>query len=173
MGHVVTRNVLRFFLLLVLQVLIFRRLTLGGVAFNYIQVFLYPLFLFLLPLGVNRIVLLLLGFVLGMSIDIFYDSPGLHASAAVFTAFVRPIVLQGLEPRGGYKINALPTVQEFGINWFYRYTAILLLGHLLFYFSVEAFQLSLILSVLLKTICSFLASMLLIGIYMLIFNPKA
>ena len=173
MNQTFSKNIWRFILLFILQVLIFRSLSLGGLAFNYIQVFIYPIFLMLIPVSTNRNILLLLGFIMGIGIDMFYDSPGLHASATVLTAFVRPFVLSGLEPRGGYKFNAIPTLAEFGANWFYRYAAILLIIHLFFYFSIEAFQLSQLLSILLKTICTFFASMLLIVIYMLIFNPRA
>lgn len=173
MSQTFSKNAWRFLLLLILQILIFRRLSLGGAAFNYIQIFIYPLFLLLLPVHTNRNVIMLLGFVMGLCVDMFYDSPGLHAAAAVLTAFARPFVLKALEPRGGFKFNALPTIVEHGTNWFYRYASIVLVIHLLFYFSVEAFQFSQILFILLKTICSFFASMLLIVIYMLIFNPKA
>ncbi len=173
MNQILSKNVWRFILLFALQVLIFRRLSLGGLAFNYIQVLIYPLFILLIPVGTNRNVILLLAFALGMSIDMFYDSPGVHAGALVIAAFARPYVLSAIEPRGGYKINAIPTLAEFGANWFYRYAAIMLIIHLFFYFSIEAFQLSEILYILLKTICAFFASMLLIVIYMLIFNPKA
>ncbi len=173
MNQTFSRNAWRFLLLFILQVLIFRPLSLGGLAFNYIQILIYPLFILLLPVNTNRNMTLLLAFGLGIGIDMFYDSPGLHGGAAVLTAFVRPFVLKALEPRGGFKFNAIPTIAEHGANWFYQYASILLAIHLLFYFSVEAFQFSQILYILLKTICSFLASMLLVVIYMLIFNPKA
>ena len=173
MGQAFSKNIWRFILLFVLQVLIFRQLALGGVVFNYIQVFIYPLFLWLLPVNINRILLLFMGFLLGIGLDAFYDSPGLHASATVLTAFIRPYVLQFLEPRGGYKFNAVPTIVELGSGWFYRYGSILLVMHLLFYFSVEAFQFSQLLFILLKTISTFAASLLMIFIYMLIFNPKS
>ncbi len=172
MGQTLTKNIWRFLLLFLLQVLIFRQLNLGGLAFNYIQVFIYPLFLLLLPVAINRILLLFLGFTLGLLVDMFYNTPGLHASASVLTAFIRPFILNNFAPRGGYKLNAIPLVAEFGTRWFFRYAAVALVIHLTTYFFVEAFTLIRILDVLLKTICSFLASMLLIFIYMLIFNPK-
>ncbi len=172
MGPTVNRNIWRFILLLLLQVLILKRISLGGPSFNYVQIFIYPLFLFLLPISLGRGWLLLLGLLLGLSIDVFYDTPGLHGSAAVFTAFIRPFVLHAMEPRGGYKVQAIPTLAEFGSNWFYRYAGILLAAHSFLYFMVEAFQVSEILFVLLKTFLAFVASMLLIVIYMLIFTPK-
>jgi hypothetical protein len=172
MERSITSNVLRFGLLVLLQGLILHRISLGGTQFNYILIFIYPLFIMLLPIQIGRGLLILLSFLLGLSIDVFYDSPGLHASASVFTAFIRPFVLLSMQPRGGYKINALPNKEQFGFNWFVKYCSVLLVLHLLWYFVVEAFQFSQILQVLLKTICSFIASILFMVLYVLIFNPK-
>jgi hypothetical protein len=169
----ITKNIWRFVLLLLLQVLVFRQMQIQGLGFNYVQILIYPLFILLLPVDISKSWLLILGFLMGLAVDMFYDSPGLHASASVLLAFIRPIVLHQLEPRGGYKVNSVPTRNEFGDNWFYRYASILLGVHLLAYFMLEAFQLSMIGSVLIKTITSLVASLLIVGLYMLIFNPKA
>ncbi len=168
----ITRHVWRFLILLLLQVLVFQQLSLAGFGFNYIQIFIYPLFIVLLPIDVGKSWMLVMGFLLGTSVDMFYDSPGLHAAAMVMTSFVRPFLLKGMEPRGGYKMNTSPTPYELGTNWFYRYASILLTIHLFTYFTLEAFQLSSIFVVILKTISSFLASMVMIILYVLIFNPK-
>ena len=115
---------------------------------------------------------MIIGFALGLTVDMFYNSPGMHAGAAVFSAFIRPNMLSALEPRGGYKINSIPNIRQFGSNWFYRYAAAVVSLHLFFYFLLEAFDLTQILQILIKSVLSFVASMVLIGIYMLIFNPK-
>ncbi|NND31923.1 MAG: hypothetical protein HKN76_04975 [Saprospiraceae bacterium] len=172
MERVITRNILRFILLVLLQGLIFHRINPGGTDFNYILIFIYPLFIMLLPIQIGKALLIFLGFLLGIGVDLFYDSPGLHASAATFTAFIRPFVLGAVQPRGGYKINAVPNQYQFGFNWFVRYSSILLIFHLFWYFIFEAFQFSQIFHVLLKTICSFIASLIFIVIYVFIFNPK-
>jgi len=166
------RNLWRFFLLLLLQVLVFKQLNIAGGAFNYVQIFIYPLFILLLPLNISKGWLILLGFLLGITVDMFYDSPGVHASAAVLTAFIRPYILHLQEPRGGYKVNAHPTSAEFGTGWFIRYSSLLMSIHLLTYFTAEAFQWSQMLMVLVKTIVSLFSSMIVISLYMVIFNPK-
>jgi hypothetical protein len=172
MNPQISRNFIRFIVLVLLQVLIFKRLNLGWNQFNYIHILIYPLFLFLLPINISKSRLLLLAFILGICIDAFYDSPGVHASAAVFTAFFRPLVLNQLEPRGGYKVNAVPTKASFGNNWFFRYVSILLFIHSLFYFSVEAFTFDLAFQVFLKTIFGSITSFIMVGLYVFIFDPK-
>ncbi|MCB0667807.1 MAG: hypothetical protein KDC80_18390 [Saprospiraceae bacterium] len=168
----IVRNTFRFILLLLIQGLILYRVNLGGPGFNYIHILIYPLFIMLFPVQTSKVLLILLGFLIGISVDVFYDSPGLHASASVFTAFIRPFVLSAIEPRGGYKINSVPTKHQFGFNWFAKYVSILLVLHLIWYFSLEVFQITQILKVFLKTIVSFFASLLCIWLYVIIFNPK-
>jgi hypothetical protein len=116
--------------------------------------------------------LLIIGFVLGFAIDLFYESPGVHMSACVFLAFIRPWVLKILEPRGGYPANSNPTANDFGLVWFMQYSGILLFIFLFFYFSVEVFTFSRFLEILLKTFSSFVVSFLAVFLYISIFNPR-
>ena len=163
---------IRIVAIILLQGLIFRRIQLGGDQFNYISIIFYPVILMLLPMKTNRALLLVLGFFIGLMIDMFYDSAGLHASACVFIAFMRPVVLKFLEPRGGYPVNANPTLRDFGSAWFLRYSAIMLGLFLLFYFSVEVFTFVYIGEILLKVVVSFALSFMAILMYIFLFNPK-
>lgn len=117
--------------------------------------------------------MILLAFVLGIGVDIFYDSPGVHASASVFIAYLRPYVLRALAPVEGYKnLNESPSSHNLGFVWFATYASILLFLHLIFYFSVDAFSFVFFLEILLKTAVSFIFS---IGLYLLhqvIFRTK-
>ncbi len=165
-------QLLRFIFIVLLQVLIFKRLSFSMGGANYMTVMIYPIFIFLLPHKIPHSLLVFLGFVLGLTIDVFYDSPGIHASAAVFTAFARPLVLRIFEPRGGYKMNLSPSKREMGINNFTFYAATLLAGHLLFYFIMESFSLVYLGESLLRTIVSFFPSLVFVIIYQYIFDPK-
>lgn len=172
MSSTLITNGFRFVVLLLLQVLILKRISVGWEGYLYINVLLYPLFILLLPFRTPHILVIVLSFLLGLGVDIFYSTPGIHASAAVFTGFIRGIVLNQMEPRGGYNVNYSPTKERMGAGWFFRYAAILMLGHLFFYFSVEVFTYVYIVDILLKTFYSFLFSMLFIIIVMFIFNPQ-
>jgi hypothetical protein len=132
----------------------------------------YPLFILLLPLKVARSLQIFLAFVMGLLIDIFYDTPGLHASALLVTAFLKKYVLKFLEPVDGYSTDASPTIRRYGFNWFLIYSSLLMFIHLLVFFSVEAFSFVYIFEILLKTIFSFIFSQILIILYVLILNPK-
>lgn len=151
--------------LILLQVLLFKRLYFGWSGFNYVQFIVYPLLIFIIPFKTPRAALVVIGFILGFLVDMFYDSPGVHTSATVFTAFIRPYVLSLLEPRKGYNVNDAPTAKYLGMNWFLSYASILLFLHLLFYFTVEVFTLYYLGEIWLKTIFSFLFSMILLVIF--------
>lgn len=171
MSNAVFSNLLRFIGLVLVQVLVLKSITIGGADFNYISIFVYPLFIILLPLRTPHSVLVLLGFLLGLSVDAFYDSYGVHASASVFTGFIRPYVLGIFEPKGGYNLNHSPTKHRFGINWFAIYAATIMFLHFFFYFSVEVFTFYYIGEIFLRTVSSFLISMILIIIYQYLFDP--
>lgn len=166
------KTVLRFVIIILLQGLILRRIQIGWPQFTYLSILFYPVLIMLLPMKTPKWALLLIGFALGFCIDMFYESPGVHMSACVFIAFIRAWILKIMEPRGGYPVNSNPTANDFGIAWFMQYSSIMLLIFLFFYFSVEVFTYTRIGEILLKTVASFLISILSILLYITIFNPR-
>lgn len=171
MNNIIVRNSLRFLFLLALQVLVLKQINPGGASFNYISIFIYPLFLMLLPLRLPHALLILIGFVLGISVDFFYDSIGVHAATCVSTAFLRPLILRILEPASGYNENDSPTKRKYGAAWFLGYASLFVFIHLFIYFSVEAFSFVYIKEILLRTFSSFALSILLIILYQFLFDP--
>jgi len=110
---------------------------LGG----YLNPYIYVLFLLSLPFETPKWGLLVLGFLLGLTIDLFSHTVGMHTSACVFMAFMRPMVLGTLEPRDGYEPDTYPSVRDYGLNWYFKYSSILILAHHLFLFYIEMFKL--------------------------------
>lgn len=172
MNNTTLTHSLRFIFLVFIQVLVFRQMTVGWSDFNYVHVMVYPLFILLLPIRISDPLLILLGFLLGITIDIFYTSYGVHASATVFLAFLRPIALKILKPRGGYNVSHSPNIKNYGFVWFLIYSSSLLFFHFLFYFIVSVFTHVYWLEILLRTISSFLVSYVIILLYVKIFNPR-
>ena len=79
-------NIIRFLILLSLQVLIFNNIDLLG----YINPYPYVLFILLYPVNGNKNILLISSFMLGLLLDMFCNSGGIHAMASLILAFVRP-----------------------------------------------------------------------------------
>ncbi len=165
MNSVIRANLVRFILLVIVQFL------LKEVDYANIDIYIYPVFILLLPQGIVHGLLIVICFLFGLLIDAFYNTMGLYASAAVFVAALRPVILALLEPRGGYENNKALTKYHLGNRWFLQYSALLLFLHTLWVVSLEELQLFSWMWVLRISII-FILSMLLSLLYQFIFNPK-
>jgi len=167
------RHIIRGILFLIIQVLILKRISSGQQwLWLYGEIFLYPSIILLLPFKLTRHYVTIIGFFLGLFIDMFYDTVGVHAFALTAMAYGRGIILSYLEPRGGYQLTMSPTKQSMGINWLLAYTAISMFIFVFLYFTVEIFTFVYIGKILLKTIITFLLSMMVVMGYHMLFNPR-
>jgi rod shape-determining protein MreD len=158
MINFIYKNISRFIILVLIQILI-----LNNIQFSvYVNPFIYILFILLMPFETPNWLILLSGFLLGMTIDLFSNTIGMHASATVFMAFLRPYVLKLLEPREGYEPGTFPRLYYFGFSWFLSYSVILVSFHHLFLFYIEVFRFADFFSTLIRVIFSTLFSMVII-----------
>lgn len=172
MNRVVWINGFRFLVLLLVQTLILRRVTFDWGNFGFVHILIYPLFILMLPIKTPKSLVLILAFLMGLGVDIFYDSLGVHASALIFTAYLRTFIMKILEPYGGYNVEDSPTIRNFGAGWFFTYSAILMFIHVFIYFCVEAFSFVYIFEIMMNTIFSFAISIGIIFIMQSILRPK-
>lgn len=148
MNNVIGLNILRFILLLLVQVMICNQIDL----FGYIDPYIYIIFIFLFPIKDERLILLLTSFLLGMLVDLFSDSGGVHSAAAVSLAYARPILLKSsfgmLYEHHSIKFNTTDLGSLIG------YITIGTFIHHFILFSLEIFNISSILLILKKTLFS-------------------
>jgi hypothetical protein len=90
MNSALLANIARFILLLAAQVLIFNRIDL----FGFINPFPYVLFIILYPVNGNKSGLLAASFFLGLLMDMFWNSGGVHAAASLILAYYRPSIFK-------------------------------------------------------------------------------
>src|SRR5258706_1788778 len=138
MNDKIIPSVIRFFLFAALQVIVFNNLKLNA----YINIFIQTGFILLLPCEIQGGLLLVVSFLMGLLMDVFANSGGLHAAACTFMAFCRPGVLRFISPRDGYDSAGSPTISSMGIGWFVTYAFLLVFLHNLVCFFLEAFRLS-------------------------------
>ncbi len=143
------RNIIQFIVLIVLQVLIINNINIGAWG---ITPFFFILFILLLPFNTPNWVLIVTAFLLGIIVDIFSDTLGLNASAAVMMAFARPLVLNVISLRETYDTAMRPRVHYFGLEWFLKYSFSLTFIHQLMYYWVDAWSFSAIFIVFMKAI---------------------
>ena len=157
-----------FFLYLALQVLVMKNVVLFHTAFCFI----YVAYLLTLPVDVNPLFLMGLGFVMGFTIDIFYDSLGMHAFACVFIMYMRSYWLKLVTPQGGYDSNAVPVMAMNGVQWFLIYIAPLVFLHHILLFFVEAGGFGLFWFTVWKAVASTLLTTVLIVIFQFLFGER-
>ncbi len=126
--------IISFILLGLLQVTVLKNLLIG----NYASCFIYILPLLLIPLEVSSITLMLIGFAYGISIDTFYDTPGIHAASTVLVMYLRPGMIRLLTPGGGYDAGTKIAPSDLGWGWILSYLVPLLFVHHLALFFIEA-----------------------------------
>jgi hypothetical protein len=148
MNSIALANIFRFVLLLAIQILVFNNMDFWG----YVSAFPYILFIILYPVNGNKYGLLVSSFFLGLVMDLFCNSGGVHATACVLLAYIRPVFFKfsfGLSYEyQTVKLNDVLTPE--------RFTFILLsvVTHNFTLFLLESFQVSFFLDVLLRTLLS-------------------
>jgi rod shape-determining protein MreD len=125
---------------------------------GYMIPYIYILFILLMPFETPRWIQLLSGFALGLAMDLFTGTLGMHTAACVLAAFVRPYLLDLLASRDGYDLDSFPRVHYYGFFWFLKYTLLIVVIHHLSLFYLEVFQLKHFFSTLLRVILSSILS---------------
>lgn len=159
-------HIIRFVFLVLLQVLVLNKINL----FGYINPYVYILFIILLPATLNQTRILLFSFLLGLTIDMFGDSGGIHACACLLIAYLRPLVLRfsfGISyDYQTLRFNNIPFAARL------NYIIIMVFLHHLMMFSLEIFNISDILTILKKTLFNGLFSALIIVSSTILFSRK-
>lgn len=152
-----------FVLLIFLQLFLFNNIQLSG----YINPYVYVLFILLLPYSTPGWLLLVLGFATGLIMDTFMNTFGMHSSATLLLAFLRPYMLSLITDRDDTDRKGSPIRVSSGFVWLIKYTVFLVLAHHILLFMIESFTLSTFFSSLWRAIVSTLATstFIVLGIY--------
>jgi rod shape-determining protein MreD len=165
-------NLLKYSLIFViavlLQVLVLNRI----LIFRMISPYFYLIFLLLLPYDTPRALLISLGFILGLSIDAFTNTLGVHTAVCVLIGFIRPGILNKISTRETRESVSAPRISTMSVNWFIGYTAIFVTIHHLLLFMLEAFTFQGILFTLARAVLSGILSVALIVISQFLFFRK-
>lgn len=133
--QLVLQNIFRFIILVVVQVFVLDNIQFMG----YISPMIYILFILSLPVRFHRGLSLILAFVLGLTIDMFNNTMGLHAFATVLLAFFRnPVIRIFVSLEEG--VNPTPSFRTFGVSSYIKYIATLIVTHHTVLFLMESFS---------------------------------
>ena len=159
-------NIVRFFILMLLQVIVLNHINLLG----YVNPYAYIIFILLFPFDGNKTLLIFLSFLLGLCIDLFSDSGGVHAAACVLIGFLRPILLK-FSFGVSYQYNAVK-LNKVTFKERMLYITLMVFIHHFMLFSLEIFSTSLIVLILKSILFSGISSTLLILCILLLFKRK-
>jgi rod shape-determining protein MreD len=144
-------------------------MNLGG----YMHPYIYILFLLLLPININRSLLLLIAFFTGITIDYFTRTMGINASASVLLAYLRPGTIRLFFGNHDFSSKEEPGLSSFGLIGFFKYIIVLVFISQLLLFFMEVLSFNNILYTIQQVILSTLLSTFIIFIVMLFFGKRA
>ncbi len=162
------QQIIRFVVLVLFQVLVVNHIRLGG----YVHPYIYLIFVMLLPFNTPKWQILALGFTLGLIIDLFTGTPGLHAGATTLMAFCRPSIIRLISGNQKFESIQEPSLGQLDGIWFFRYVLIMVLIHHFALFFLESFSFKLIGQVLLRIVLSVPVSTFLIMMILYIFKTE-
>ena len=167
MNSIISLNGVRFLVLVLVQVIICSHINFLG----YVNPNIYILFIILFPVKNNRSLFIFMSFLLGLIIDLFLDSGGIHAAACVFIAYARPIILKFsfgmVYEHQNMKFNTV----DFGAKL--TYITIMAVTHHIILYSLEIFSISKIILTLQKTLFSSIFTIILCVLITIIFSRKS
>jgi rod shape-determining protein MreD len=152
-----TKQIGRYLLIMVLQVLLFDQLQLWGACHPYI----YVLCLLMMPITLPHSVDMLIGAFAGFIMDIFCNSLGVHMAACILLMYIRPYLI-GVIVNDKDRLNEQISLHAIGMEALLKYTVIMVLIHHLTVFSLAAWSWSHMGFVLLETIVSSTITILLV-----------
>lgn len=162
MNKEVVLRILFFVLLVLLQVLVFSNMRIGA----YVP-YVYVLFILIFPIKSNRSIFLFSSFLLGLSLDFFYSSGGVHAAACTVIAYIRPLALKFSFGRS-YEFQTIK-LSKVSVASKVAYFSILVIVHHLVMFLLEVFNLSFILyslkNILFSSVYTILLSLVLVTLF--------
>jgi len=152
-----TKQIGRYALIMVLQVLLFDQLQLWGACHPYI----YILCLMMMPITLPHSVDMAIGAAAGLVMDIFCNSMGIHMAACVLLMYIRPYLI-GAIVNDKDRLNEQISLRAIGMEAMLKYTVILVLLHHMTVFLLAAWSWSHIGFVALETLVSSTATILLV-----------
>lgn len=164
------KNIFRLTIFILLQVYVLNKIP---HLHRFITPYLYFLFILWLPFSITRGGMLLIGFVTGLTLDYFTQTPGLHAAACVLIAYARPFVISILIPKETSEFNYREPSPG-GMGWapYMVYVFVLTLLHHTYLTLLQWLDFGTFLGFLIKVIATTGISLLLIFVAELLFPRK-
>ena len=161
-----SKQIVRYVLVMMLQVLLFDQLQLFGVCHPYI----YILCLLMMPITLSHSADMLIGAAVGLVMDVFCNSLGIHMASCILLMFIRPYLL-GAIVSDKDRLSEQICLRALGIEALIKYVVILVVIHHLTVFMLAAWSWAHIGFVLMETLVSgLITSTIIIGYNAMIYK---
>lgn len=167
MFSIIRQNVIRFFVLTALQVMVVSNLNLSP----FLTPNILPLFVLMLPFSTPRWLLMVIGFASGLAADSLLGTLGFNASASLLVAYIRPFLINLITPKGT-EFEQSPNIFSQGFTWFLIYLSIAVFIHHAFYLLVESGSFYNLFLLLIRVVLSSVLSLLFMFIGLYLFSVK-
>lgn len=147
----------RFIVVMVLQILLFNQLQLWGVCHPYV----YVLCLLMMPITLPHSVDMVIGAVVGLLMDVCCNSLGIHTASCILVMFLRPYLIAAFVNEKE-RLTEQISIRTIGFEAFIKYAVLLAMIHHLAVFMLAAWSWSHIGFVLAETVVSSMMTLLLI-----------
>ncbi len=158
-----SKQIGRYILVMMLQVLLFDQLQLWGVCHPYI----YILCLLMMPITLPHNAEMVIGAVVGLIMDVFCNSLGIHTASCILLMFIRPYLI-GAVVNDKDRLNEQISLRSIGMEALIKYVAIMVVVHHLTVFMLAAWSWHHLGFVLLETVVSSAITILVIIAYNLL-----
>jgi rod shape-determining protein MreD len=162
-------QILRFVLLVAVQVLVFNKVQFSG----YLNPYIYILFIILLPLRTPQLAMVILGFVLGFAVDYYSGMLGIHTASTLFIAHFRNKIIRVVIGVREEDFLSVPGLHGLGFARFSYYAGVMILIHHLILFTLEVYSFRNFGDTLLRTGTNTLVSLAFMIITLILFERKS
>ncbi|UMB53638.1 rod shape-determining protein MreD [Lutibacter sp. A64] len=167
MNNLVLNNIIRFLILVLLQVLVLNHIH----FFGYLNPMVYIVWVLLFPIRKSQTLFLILSFLLGLSIDFFLDSGGINAAATLFIAFIRLPILKIVLKKTDFDY-LLFNIRSISFSKALLFISILTLIHHFIVFSLEYFSFNYFPSIIYNTILTSIFTIIISILGIILFTKK-
>ncbi|HMN33636.1 MAG TPA: hypothetical protein PKA54_09695 [Chitinophagaceae bacterium] len=171
------RFILYFIFIMAFQVFILNNIVIkSALTLGDLPIFIpliYPFIILILPVNTNHVLVMLISFFVGLTMDMFSNTPGMHAATCVLLGYMRPYLLnlffqQNIKDLG----DTVPTLYRMGFKYFLLYNLFALLVHHFFFYLLQIWSITNLILIIFKTLVSLFLSIILIFLSQLIFEKN-
>lgn len=162
-------QIVRFVLLVAVQVLVLNKVQFSG----YLNPYIYVLFIILLPLRTPPLAMVILGFALGFVVDYYSGMMGIHTASTLFVAYFRNRIIRMVIGIREEDFLTVPGLSGLGFARFSYYAGVMVLIHHLLLFTLEVFTVRDFGDTLMRSLINSLVSLVFIIITLILFERRS